>query len=512
MTPLSRRELLLAGAASAGLLACATTGPGLATPRWVAAPELADQPPPAPREFRAAWVATVANIDWPSRKGLSAAAQQAEMRLLLDQAAALNLNAIILQIRPSADALYESALEPWSEYLTGTQGQAPGYDPLALWIDEAHQRGIELHAWLNPFRARPGGAGSAAADGHLSRRHPEWVRRYGDQLWIDPGEPAAAEHTLAVFLDVLRRYEVDALHIDDYFYPYPVSEPGGAEIDFPDQPSWQRYLDSGGTLTRSDWRRRNVDDLIERLYLGMRQTKPWVRLGISPFGLPRPERRPAGITGFSQFHKLYADVERWLAEGWLDYLAPQLYWPIAQKAQAFAPLLATWHGLNPRSRHVWPGLFTSRINDKPDTWLPDEILNQIALVREQRPGSGHAHFSMVALSQNRQGLADALKAGPYAEPALVPATPWLGEAQPAASQPELELVSTTPAAPWQLTLRQPAPRLRHALWLRIDGRWQFSPWAGAPLLLPSAGLEALVVSAVSATGLEGPRVGYHLRP
>lgn len=508
MKPLSRRSLL-AGVASAGLISC-TTGPGPAGPRWIAAPELAALPPPAPREFRAAWVATVANIDWPSRKGLSADAQQAEMRALLDQAAALKLNAIILQIRTSADALYESALEPWSEYLTGTQGQSPGYDPLALWIDEAHRRGIELHAWFNPFRARQSSAASAPAANHLSRSHPEWVKRYGDQLWVDPGEPGAADHTVAVFIDVLRRYDVDAIHIDDYFYPYPVTQAGDGktEIEFPDQPSWQRHLDGGGTLSRADWRRDNVDRLIERLHQGIRQTKPWVRFGISPFGLPRPELRPPGITGFSQYHQLYADVERWLAEGWLDYLVPQLYWPIAQKAQAFAPLLAAWHGLNPQGRHVWPGLFTSRINDKADSWSADELLSQIALVREQWPGTGHAHFSMVALSQNRRGLADALKAGPYAGSALVPATPWLGEASPAI--PEFDL-TTTAAGAWQLTLRKQT-QLRHALWLRIDGQWQFRLWSGATGLLPAAGLVAIVLSAVSPTGLEGPRMGLRLPP
>nr|WP_316642458.1 family 10 glycosylhydrolase [uncultured Roseateles sp.] len=503
------RRTLLAGAASAGLISC-TVGPGLAGARWAPAPGLAALPPLAPREFRAAWVATVANIDWPSRKGLSAAEQQAEMRTLLDQAAALHLNALILQIRTSADALYESALEPWSEYLTGTQGQAPGYDPLALWISEAHRRGIELHAWFNPFRARQSGAGSAPASSHLSQTHPEWVRRYGDQLWIDPGEPAAAEHTLAVFLDVLGRYDVDAIHIDDYFYPYPVAQAGDAktEIDFPDQPSWQRYLDGGGTLSRADWRRNNVDRLIERLYRGIRQTKPWVRFGISPFGLPRPELRPPGITGFSQFHKLYADVERWLAEGWLDCLLPQLYWPIAPKAQAFAPLLDAWYGLNPQGRHVWPGLFTSRITDKADSWLPEEILSQIALVRELRPGTGHAHFSMAALSQNRRGLADALKAGPYATAALVPATPWLGEAP---QQLPVLTLQSAPAGQWRV-MHPGTSTWRHALWLRQGGQWRFMVMAQADTLLPAAGLDAIVVSAINRVGQEGPRAGYALLP
>src|SRR6478609_6698781 len=238
---LNRRTVLASSLALAG---CAEL-PAFFGPQLKPAPELATQPPAAPREFRAAWVATVANIDWPSKKGLSTAEQQAEMHAMLDKAVELKLNAIIFQIRTSADAFYDSKLEPWSEYLTGTQGQAPEpfYDPLALWVSEAHKRGLELHAWFNPFRARQSAAKSAQAASHLSNTRPDWVKSYGDQLWIDPGEPAAADHSIAVFKDVLQRYEVDGIHIDDYFYPYAVNDPvSKQEIDFPDEPSWQRYL------------------------------------------------------------------------------------------------------------------------------------------------------------------------------------------------------------------------------------------------------------------------------
>ena len=182
------------------------------------------RPPAAPaREWRAAWVATVANIDWPSKAGLSPEQQQAEIRSLCDTAARIGLNALLLQVRTSCDAFYESNLEPWSEYLTGTQGQHPGYDPLAVWLREARARGLELHAWINPYRARQSRARGPAAASHLSRRRPEWVKTYGDQLWVDPGEPAAAEHLLAVVRDLLGRYAVDGLHLDDYFYPYPTT-------------------------------------------------------------------------------------------------------------------------------------------------------------------------------------------------------------------------------------------------------------------------------------------------
>jgi uncharacterized lipoprotein YddW (UPF0748 family) len=515
---LTRRTLL---AAPLVLGACADRSKMLLGPRLQPAPELAALAPPAPREFRAAWVATVANIDWPSRKGLTTDEQQAEIHALLDRAVELKLNAIIFQVRTSADALYDSPLEPWSEYLSGTQGQAPEpfYDPLALWIAEAHRRGLELHAWFNPFRARQSQAKSAQAAGHLSRTHPDWVRRYGDQLWIDPGEPAAAAHSLAVFQDVLQRYDVDGIHIDDYFYPYGVNDPTSKqEIDFPDEPSWQRYLQAGGKLTRADWRRRNVDRLVEQIYQMIAATKPWVSFGISPFGIGKPALRPAGIAGFSQYDKLYADVERWLAEGWLDYLVPQLYWPMAQRAQAFGPLLDYWLAQNPHGRHIWPGLFTSRITDKPESWPIEEVLGQIALTRQRAAanvaGSGHAHFSMVALKENRRGLADALKTGPYAEAALVPATPWLGRAAPA--RPALELKTLGEG---QLLLRRAngsdrsgstmSPAARHALWLRYAGQWRLQV-CQSELRVPAAGLDAIVVSAIGATGAESERVGYRL--
>lgn len=422
-----KRRHLLSLASAPLLVACASppvppalsptdAALGPATPPAPAAPVTAGPvAAPPPREWRAAWVATVANIDWPSKPGLSAAAQQAEIRTLCDTAAGIGLNALILQVRTAGDALYDSRLEPWSEVLTGTQGQHPGYDPLAVWITEAHARGLELHAWFNPYRARHSTAKSPAADSHVSRAHADWVKRYGDQLWMDPGEPAAAEHTLAVVRDCLSRYAVDGIHIDDYFYPYPVQDPATKqEIDFPDEPSWQRYVSGGGSLARADWRRYNVNRLVQRLYALAHEVRPGTRVGVSPFGLPKPGARPPGISGFSQYDKLYADVELWLREGWMDYLAPQLYWPRAQTAQAFEPLLQAWRAVNPLGRPIHPGLFTSRINDTPQSWLPDEILGQIDSIRRLSPGSGHIHFSLVALSQNRKGVADALRQKAYA--------------------------------------------------------------------------------------------------
>ncbi len=498
---MKRRELL--GLSTLPLLAAcaAPVAAPSAVPGAEPAPDL--QPPPLPREWRAAWVATVANIDWPSKPGLPAAEQQAEIRALCDSAARIGLNALILQVRTSADALYESALEPWSEYLTGTQGQHPGYDPLAVWISEAHARGLELHAWFNPYRARQSTAKSAPAASHLSRRRPEWVRRYGDQLWIDPGEPAAAEHTLAVFRDVLSRYAVDGIHIDDYFYPYPIAanpqDAAKAEIDFPDEPSWQRYLQTGGTLNRPDWRRDNVDRLVQRLHDLVRAMRPTAKLGISPFGIPKPEARPPGIAGFSQYDKLYADVERWLQAGWLDYLAPQLYWPRAQVAQAFEPLLLAWAAQNRAGRLIVPGLFTSRINDTPQSWTVDEILGQIELTRSLAPGTGHVHFSLVALAKNRRGIAEALRAGPYREPALPPAYPWLASAPPQPAPPAVWTAGT-----WRFDEALPAGA-RRVLWWREAGQWRWRLSREAQPVWPGEAPRELLTALLDAAGIEGPR-------
>ena len=320
-----------------------------------------------------------------------------------------------------------------------------------------------------------------------------------------------------MFKDVLQRYDVDGIHIDDYFYPYPIPLPGSdpaakLDLEFPDDAAWLRFLGNGGNLGRADWRRQNVDQLIERLHAMIRATKPQVRFGISPFGLGKPALRPEGIAGFSQYDKLYADVERWLAEGWLDYFVPQLYWPMAQKPQAFGVLLDYWLGQNPQGRHLWPGMFTSRVTaksdkaDKAESWPVDEILGQIALLRDRDPAcSGHAHFSIVALKENRRGLSDALKAGPYATQALVPATPWLGVSAPTSAVPAL---TAMPDGALRLRL-EPSAKQTQAVWLRYGERWTFR--IGTDLRLTSAGLTGIVVSALDRLGNEGRRDGYMLR-
>ena len=406
--------------------------------------------PPIEREFRAAWVATVDNIDWPNRRGEDPETERRELIHILDTAHKLHLNAIVFQVRPSADAMYPSEYEPWSEYLTGRQGRAPipPWDPLAFAIAEAHKRGLELHAWFNPYRAMSPAQKGPNSDTHISKTHPEVVKQYGKLLWMDPGEPLVREHTLNVMLDVVQRYDVDGIHMDDYFYPYHDDATDKAHPDFPDDPSWKKYLASrsasGRGLSRSSWRRQNVNQFVERLYNGIHHLKPWVKFGISPFGIYRPGI-PAGIhAGVDQYEELSSDAKLWLNKGWCDYLTPQLYWPIAQRPQAYGTLLNWWVGENTRGRHIWPGNYASRVDPAVGKWDAQELLNQISVTREthkpfetefragepvdnhpESGATGNVHFSFRVFMRDAKKIDEALMVGPYNRMALVPASPWL---------------------------------------------------------------------------------------
>ena len=373
------------------------------------------------REFRGVWVATVGNLDWPSAPGLSASRQKQELVTLLDTLAALNANAVIFQVRPAADALYPSALEPWSEVLSGTQGVPPEplWDPLAFATEKAHARGLELHAWFNPYRARPATSISPAAADHISRRRPDLVKAYGKQLWMDPGEEDVATHSLAVILDVVKRYDVDGIHLDDYFYPYPEKDAAGNVVEFPDEPSFAAYVASGGALGREDWRRWNVNKFVKRLHDGVKALKKNVRVGISPFGIWRPGRPPQ-VKGFDAYEEISADARTWLQRGWVDYLAPQLYWPIDQREQSFPALLAWWAGQNTVGSFLWPGLAASRVGEEGKGWPAGEIVEQIRRTRAQPGVTGHILFSARALLENRAGVATELMKDVWAEPAQTP--------------------------------------------------------------------------------------------
>ena len=498
----------LSGAALLLLAGVAAPPPAAAQPAPISlgSDSLLPPPPAVAREFRAAWITPVrgnARGDWPSSSGLSADEQRAELRALLDCARDAGLNAVVLHVRTAADALYPTTHAPWSAFLSGRSGVAPepAYDPLAFAVAEAHARGLQLHAWFNPFRAMLPNFSGAADPSHVTRAHPEWVRRYGSQTWIDPGEPAARRAVLAAILDVVQRYDVDGVHLDDYFYPYHEVETvrrrvgkgrrarvvtTRREIPFPDDATWRRHGAGRGWSDRAAWRRANVDALVRDLYAQVKREKPWVLVGLSPFGIWR-SGVPAGVTGLDAYDELHADARRWLREGWADYLAPQLYWPVYGEQDRFRALDAWWRTQNVAGRHVWPGLNTARVGAPRQAWPAHEIFSQVTALRRARDGGtaaanratesqGHVHFRIGAVCGGDATLAGAMREALYREPAVVPAAPWLDARRPAV--PALSLSpdgnalrvaagDATPVAWWLVQWRDAdggawSTRLRHA--------------------------------------------------
>ena len=472
-------------------------------------PLISDSAPDLNHEFRGVWVATVQNIDWPSSRHLTTAQQQAELIALLDKAAALKLNAVIFQVRPAADALYASKIEPWSEYLTGEQGQAPDpfWDPLEFAVREAHARGMELHAWFNPYRAKQPGAKVPLAKTHIARTNPSLVKKYKDYLWMDPGEQAVRDRTVRVVLDVVKRYDIDGVHLDDYFYPYPELNKRKQEIPFPDDASFKRYRKSGGKLARDDWRRRNVDLLVEALHDGIHKTKPFVKFGVSPFGIWRPGY-PEQIRGFDAYNKLYADARKWLREGWVDYFTPQLYWPTTKTEQSYPALLAWWSNENTLFRHLWPGNFTSRTGGTGSSaWPVSELVEQIRATRAQPGATGNVHFSMKAFLSNQASMNDTLMAGPYADLALIPPTPWLPANKPAT--PTIQLTERYGGPAVAVTSGDRQPAWQWLVQVRTDTGWinTVVPGSTTVVPLPSANLATRVtVRALNRLGAESPSV------
>jgi uncharacterized lipoprotein YddW (UPF0748 family) len=534
------RPLLVLGAA-ATLAACASAPAArdaAAAGTEPAAYAQVDVPPPVEREFRGVWIAAVSNMDWPSRPGLPVDSQKAELVRMLDRARELRLNVVILHVRPAGDALYASALEPWSAYLTGEQGRAPEpyYDPLAFAVEQAHARGLELHAWFNPYRARHPSATGPAAATHISRANPELVRSYGSYLWMDPGEEAVLRRSIDVVVDVVRRYDVDGVHIDDYFYPYRERGPDGRELDFPDSATYARYQASGGALDRSDWRRANVDRYVAELYTAVRREKPWVKVGISPIGTWRPNVAPQ-LGGFDAYEQIYADARKWLLEGTLDYMVPQLYWPIARTDVSFPVLLDWWVKQNPHGRGLYAGLIPGNVNVDAagrTGWRPDEILGQVYITRGRPGAEGHVHFRMGSLMPGgamtavagadtmaparldsirarqlrvqalRDTLANRLRDEAYARPALVPAMPWLDAVPP--PQPRVSWAGGAGGAP-RLVI-EPGSGEAAFVWLvqwRAAGRWQAEVLPGGTRQWePPAAAEIVHVSAVDRSGNQGP--------
>jgi uncharacterized lipoprotein YddW (UPF0748 family) len=387
------------------------------------------------RELRGVWIATVYNINFPSRDDLPAEEQQAELVTLLDTIEATGLNAVFFQVRPEGDALYASSLEPWSRFLTGTQGQDPGYDPLAFLLDEAHARSLEVHAWLNPYRAQVSRDEAPVAP-HVATTMPEHMRAYGSLLWMDPGARPVQDHTVEVVLDLVRRYAIDGIHFDDYFYPYPDGTP------FPDDATYDLYVQSGGRMERDDWRRDNVNRLIERLSIAIADEAPHVRFGISPFGIYRPGI-PEGITGLDQYASLFADPVAWMENDWLDYIAPQLYWNSTRPQQDYGTLLDWWTTIVGEGRYVFAGNYLAMLGTE-EAWSVDEFRQQLLISRAHRgdgPGEGsmgNIHYHVGPLSTERQGIGDVLRDEYYATPALTPPVAVMRDVPVAAPEASVE--------------------------------------------------------------------------
>ena len=438
-------------------------------------------PEPA-REFRAAWVATVFNLDWPSRAGLSAAQQQGELLNIIQQAHKLRLNAIILQVRPNADALYQSSLEPWSGWLTAP-GTNPGYDPLAFAVKEAHARGIEVHAWFNPFRATV--SGKPVGRGHVSQTKAGHILRAGGTTMLNPSSSTAQSHVLSVIMDVVKRYDIDGVHLDDYFYPSPP----------------HHNVADGKTPAQ---RRAAIDSFVSTMYSRIKGVKPYVRVGISPFGIWQPGY-PAGVTGgVNAYEHLACDARKWLAKGWVDYLAPQLYWR-CEGPQSFPALMQWWSSVNP-SRPVWPGIASVRINSSEDPGRPaSEIGRQIDYSRKfARQSSGQLFWSWKSLGTNRGGVQKELAAR-YKGLALPPAMPWCAGNRP--NRPNAQAANTGNGC--TVTWNNDGTARKYAVQLASRGRWftmYILPGYCTRVTLPANvanSCDRIAIRPISGTGISG---------
>ena len=378
-------------------------------------------------EFRGAWMHTVHQGQYAK---MTTEENKAYLRDQLDKLQAAGCNAVVFQVRPSADAWYPSELEPWSRFLTGTAGKAPSpyWDPLQFMIEESHARGMELHAWLNPYRVTTNKTEKLAAN-HIYNKHPERFVTYDGKLYFDPGLPENRKFIEDVVKDIVTRYDVDAIHMDDYFYPYPVKG-----VDFPDTASYKKY---GKGMNRGDWRRQNVDLLIEGLHKVIAETKPWVRLGISPFGIWRNKNsdpRGSETNGLQNYDALYADVILWTEKGWVDYMLPQLYWELEKKV-ASSEILAHWWNDNANGRHMYIGQDVNKTMDVPDvapSTNPTQLDHKIQLSRQLKNIQGNCWWPGYSVTKNYKGVADSLRTNQQSTIALVPSYPWIDDKAPEA--------------------------------------------------------------------------------
>jgi uncharacterized lipoprotein YddW (UPF0748 family) len=392
-------------------------------------------------EFRGVWVATVDNIDFPSIKFLSTEGQKAEFLNLLDINKRNGMNAVIVQIRPAADAFYPSQYEPWSEWLTGTQGKPPSpyYDPLEFMITETHKRGMEFHAWMNPYRAVFNITKSSISPTHITKIHPGWFINYGGVKYFDPGNKEVQQYVTNIVEDVVSRYDIDAIHFDDYFYPYRI-----AGREFADSASFRKYENG---MDREAWRRSNVDSIIVMLSRTIKTQNPYCKFGISPFGVWRNiDKDPEGSNtkaGQTNYDDLYADILLWLKMKWIDYVAPQLYWEFGQKVVGYEVLVDWWarHAYG-RQMYIGQGIYRA-MEARSYAWKnKNELPNQIKKLREYPQIQGSIFFSSSSFNSNPNGWSDSLRNNYYKYPAIVPPMSWIDSVKP--SQPEIVLDSSKP--------------------------------------------------------------------
>jgi uncharacterized lipoprotein YddW (UPF0748 family) len=378
---------------------------------------------PVNYEFRGVWIATVDNIDWPAKGMVNVDDQKADFIRQLDLHKRNGMNAMIVQVRPAADAFYPSQYEPWSQWLTGVQGNPPSpyYDPLQFMIEETHKRGMEFHAWCNPYRADFQIGKSSIAPNHITRIHPEWFLTYGDKKYFDPSNKQAQKFVIEVVKDIVKRYDVDAIHMDDYFYPYRI-----ARKEFPDEAAYRR---SGTRLSKDDWRRSNVDSIIALLSRVIKIEKPWVKFGISPFSVWRnKDQDPDGSdsqAAQTNYDDLYANILLWLKKGWIDYVAPQLYLEIGNGKIAYEKLI-DWWSKHSYGRHLYIGQGIYKADERSSAWKnPNELPNQIQLLRKYPDVQGSIYFSSKSFDRNPNGWNDSLRNNYYRDPALIPPMEWL---------------------------------------------------------------------------------------
>jgi len=368
-------------------------------------------------EMRAVWIATVSNIDFPSRPTISSDIQKEEFIRLADMHQRNGMNTLVVQVRPATDAFYPSPYEPWSQWLTGKQGQppVPYYDPLQFMIEEAHKRGMEFHAWMNPYRAIFNINGSSIAPSHITNMHPEWFLTYGDKKYFDPGNKDVQKYVTAVVRDVVSRYAIDAIHFDDYFYPYPV---GGKEF-----PDWSMYNKYGNGMNKDDWRRSNTDSIIVMISRAIKEENKKCQFGISPFGIWRnADKDPKGSNtrgGLTNYDDLYADILLWLRNGWIDYVAPQLYWEIGHKLADYTTLLDWWNK-NTYGKNCYIGIGIYRAGSNAAWKDKTQLPRQITQLREKANINGMMFYSSKIFEKNPNGWNDSLRLNYFKEPAPLP--------------------------------------------------------------------------------------------